>query len=811
MITTSRPAVDLDLVSRIPLFEGLSAESLSSIAACLQPLEVPAGGVVFREGDDGDDMYMVAAGRVRIVSDVETEKVVFADLGPGEFFGEMSLLTGAPRSAGAVAGTAVELWRLHRAAFESIQRDHTEIALGISRILGERVRRGNSQRFQNEAFTLLALTPERSEVTIGRLPENDLVVDDPQVGAVHARVVNEGGRWVIHDLGSEAGTYVNRERITSIPLHDGDEVLIGTNKIYLDGLTVKGFVRPGGVRIDVMDLTRTLPGGKRVLDGVSLSIQPGEFVGIVGASGAGKTSLLHALNAFAPATGGSITYNGVELYQNLALFRPVLGYVPQDDIVHAELTVERTLYYGAKLRLPADTRPEEMQARVDEVLAAVGLTQHRKTQVRRLSGGQRKRVSIALELLARPRALYLDEPTSGLDPALEGRMMALFRDLTEGGATVVVSTHATQSLRLCDRVAWMAPGGRLVFFGSPGEALRHFGVQDFSEIYELLETPEAVDQWMAAFLESPAHRVNVRERLDSQQPATAAPRAAGDPLPEGASVRRGGPLRQLLWLTLRYAEVLRHDTVTVALLLLQAPAIGLSLLLLFSRHIFALDTAAGGDAIRAVVALHIVTASAIFLGASNSAREITKESAIYRRERLVNLGVVPYMASKALVLSALCLFQAATLVAVFAAWVNLPGPQLTLYGQLVAAVFLTELAGLSMGLLVSTLASNSDRATVAVPLLLIPQLIFSGALVPLSGMRLPGRILSEFMISKWALQLAGGLSRVGERFVAQLPPSFADPYRSEMSAGWPAWVVLGAFAAAMLAAAALVQKRKDAL
>jgi len=792
----------------VPIFSGCSSTELVAVAASLEEAAVPMGMVIFREGDAGDYMYLVASGQVRIVSDVETEKVIFAHLGPGEFFGEMALMTGAPRSAAAMATTDVRLWRLSKEKFDLIVGRYPQVSLEISRVLGERVGRGNLHRFQNEAFAVLSLTPERDEFAIGRWSENDLVLPDPHVAGVHARIRRINNRWLIHDEDSASGTYVNRQRIRVAELQDGDEIVIGTHRVFLDGLTIKSFVGREGVRIDALELARVLPNGRRILDNVSLCVYPGELVAIVGGSGTGKTSLLHALNGFFPASSGDVCYNGVSLYENLGLFRSMIGYVPQDDIVHGELTVERTLYYGARLRLPKDTRPEEISRRTEDVLAAVGLTQHRQTEVRRLSGGERKRVSVALELLGRPRALCLDEPTSGLDPALEGRMMGLFRDLTETGTTVLVSTHVTQNLRGCDKVAWMAPGGRLVFFGSPAEALRHFGVQDFGEVYSLLGTPEERERWSSAFLDSPAYRTNVEERLQSHPAAVETKE-----LPEATSAaQKPGMVRQLFWLTMRYAEVLRRDVPNLALLLLQAPAIGLALLFLFSKGTFAITSAEGGNAPDALAALQIVTASAIFLGASNAARELTKESAVYARERLVGLGVVPYVTSKVLVLSLLCLLQSAVLVGIFAAGMNLPASNWELYSKLLAAIFLTELAGLSMGLLVSALSSNSDRAMTVVPILLIPQLIFAGAGVPLDRMLAPAKIISLFMISRWALQLAGSITHLGERFTAQLPPAFAEPYRHQFDiAIWLPWAVLAAFVVVMLGAAAIVQKQKDVL
>jgi ABC-type multidrug transport system ATPase subunit len=797
-------------VAAVPLFAACSATDLAAIASRIEAIEVPAGTIVFHEGDPGDDMYIVAEGQVRIVSDTDSEKVVFAHLGPGDFFGEMALITGAPRSAAAIATTDVRLWRLSKNRFDRILAENPQVGVEMSRVLGERVAHGNHHRFQNEAFALLTLTPERDEVTIGRWQENDLVLDDPQVAGVHARIQRIDGRWVLSDEDSTSGTYVNRRRVSAVELRDGDEILIGTFKVFLDGLTVKSFVGRDGVRIDATGLTKVVSGAKRILDGISLSIYPGELVAIVGGSGTGKTTLLHVLNGFSPANSGDLRYNGVSLYENLEMFRPVLGYVPQDDIVHPELTVERTLFFAARLRLPADTRADEIAARTEEALAAVGLTDRRHTPVHRLSGGQRKRVSVAVELLARPRAFFLDEPTSGLDPALEGRLMALFSELAERGATVIVSTHVTQNLRMCDKIAWMGRGGHLVFFGSPAEALRHFGVAHFGEIYDLLEAPGGIDEWSTAFIDSPAHRSNVTERLLMPPTATGGRTTHGEPTPS-PSPAAAGQARQFFWLTARYLEVLARDSRNLALLLLQAPAIGLALLLLYHRHVFALTAADGGDAHRAMMSLHMMTASAIWLGASNAAREITKESAIYSRERLVNLGVLPYVLSKVVVLSLLCLVQVAVVLGVFVAGVDLSSLGSQVYPMLLAVIFLTALGGLSMGLLVSSVAGNSDRAMAIVPILLIPQIMFAGAQVPVLQMLAPARWLSQLMISKWSLELAGNITDLAARFQTQFPAAIAHPYQSAFEiTPWIHWLALVGFVLVLLAATLVAQARKDA-
>ena len=799
----------------VPIFSGCSSADLAVIASSLEEVAAPAGTAIFREGDPGDDMYIVASGQVRIVSDVEREKVVFAHLGPGEFFGEMALMTGAPRSAAAIATTDVRLWRLGKERFDLIVREHPQVSTEITRILGERVRRGNLQRFQNEAFPLLSLTPERREVTIGRLPQNDLVLTDPQVAGVHARIKHIEGRWFIYDEDSGSGTYVNRQRIRVAELKDGDEIWIGTNKVFLDGLTIKSFVGREGVRIDALGLTKVLSEGRRILDDISLCIYPGEFVAIVGGSGTGKTSLLHALNGFSPATSGAVYYNGVSLYENLNLFRSLLGYLPQDDIVHPVLTVERTLYYTARLRLAKDTQREEIVQRIDEVLSAVGLAARSASEVRRLSGGERKRVSVAVELLAKPRALFLDEATSGLDPALEGRMMALFRGLTESGASIIVATHVTQNLRMCDKIAWLGQGGRLVFFGSPAEALRHFGVQHFGEVYDLLEAADGPERWSAAFRDSSAYRFNISERLQAT-PAAAQDEQGTQGQQGGSGPAPAGFPRQLFWLTARYAELMSRDIPHLALLLFQAPVIALLLLLLFSSGIFAprgddFFTVSARDTLQAMFSLQVITAFAIFLGAFNSAREITKETAIYARERLVNLGVFPYVISKLAVLSVVSLIQSALLLGVFAAGVDLSDLGWDIYPKLLAAIFVTSLGGLSMGLLVSATVRNSDRAMALVPILVIPQLLLAGAIVPLERMSWPGKALAQLMISKWALELTGSMAELEPRFSALASVGLGQ-YRSAFDiVPWTHWGVLTGFVVAILAATLFFQKRKDVL
>ena len=254
-----------------------------------------------------------------------------------------------------------------------------------------------------------------------------------------------------------------------------------------------------GVEIAGSDLWQTVKGGRHVLHGVSLTVDACELVAVVGGSGAGKTTLLEALAGVRPAERGEVRFDGVDLYENFDGFRKLLGYVPQDDIIHTDLPLERTLRYAAALRLPESQSSAEVDAAVDRALAALDLSARRDVQVGALSGGQRKRASIAVELLTSPPVFFLDEPTSGLDPASSSELVRLLRGLADGGSTVVFTTHSVQDLACADRVAFLARGGRLAFFGTVAEAVDYFAVERIEEIYERLASERTPEQWAKQF------------------------------------------------------------------------------------------------------------------------------------------------------------------------------------------------------------------------------------------------------------------------------------------------------------------------
>ena len=519
-----------------------------------------------------------------------------------------------------------------------------------------------------------------------------------------------------------------------------------------------------GVRIDALDLTKTIDGGQTtLLHGVSLTIRSRELVAIVGASGTGKSTLMNALTGFQPASSGQVLLNGADSYRQFDAWRDKLGYVPQDDLVHRQLTAAQGLYYTARIRLPAGTPEAEFDRRVDEVLDEVELTDRRDVPVHRLSGGQRKRVSIAAELISGPRLLYLDEPTSGLDPGLDLRLMRLLRRLADEGRTVVLTTHAVANLTICDKVVLLGQGGRLCFFGTPGEALAFFGVHSLPEIYAVLDQePGASEVWEAAYHRSDYHRRHVAE--PQAELTAAAPSDAAAPHPSGGATSSWS---QFLTLTRRYVRLLWSDKPTLVYSMAQAPLMGLFLGMVAGTDIFG----SGRPFATAQVALVLLMIFNLWIGASTASREIVKENPIYLRERLVSLKVPPYILSKALVLAALNVIQTACYVGVVLLFTGSPadGAFLPAWLELMLTVWIVGVAGSAMGLFISAASANLDLALSITPSSIIPQMLLAGALFAL-----PPSVdfLSNATIGKWGVNALGttaDLNRMYYTAAANLP------------------------------------------
>ena len=580
------------------------------------------------------------------------------------------------------------------------------------------------------------------DLTIGRAPDNDIVLDEPNISRRHA-VVRAGPPPSVEDLGSRNGTRLGRDRVRLSALTQGDEIGIGHYRLTLDrgGLTVMD--QRVGVGLQGLNL-RADVGGRTILQPTTLTVARGEVLALIGPSGSGKSTLLRLLAGVSTPSGGETTIDG----EPVAIRMPELGYVPQQDTIHDRLTVREALTCAAVLRLPADTSEGEIAEHVESVAAELDLAGRLDNLIGSLSGGQRKRAACGVELIGRPSIFLLDEPTSGLDPPLERQMTQTIRKLADEGRGVVVTTHATSSLSLCDRLAIMAPGGHLAYVGAPDEALERYDVAHYDELYSAAQPTQdlALDDGREPLEPRRAERLAPAERPHAD-------RSFG---------------RQLAILTGRYARTFARDRRTALVLLGQVPVIALLIALLFPADVFAYPDE---DPTKSTQAAFLLVTASLWIGLISSCREIVNERSIVLREFAVGSRIGAYLASKAIVLFSLAAVQTALLLAIFTALRPLhedAGAYVALYGVLLA----TSWAAIATGLAVSTLARSVDQATSFVPMLLIPQLLFAGALVTVEAMGTPIRLLSALVVARWAFAGAGNGIDMDARLVTD-PPAAA--------------------------------------
>ena len=610
-------------------------------------------------------------------------------------------------------------------------------------------------------------------VELGRSPNSTfaLVLDAPTVSRLHATVKPDGkGRYILQDRSSN-GTFVNGDRLEKpYLLNKGDTVQIGPYVLLFTGDALELTNANNQIRLDAHKLTFRVKDKKgetfTILNDVYLVLEPGQLVAFVGGSGAGKSTLMKSLLGIAPISSGNVYLNGDNLRSNWPVYRSQVGYVPQDDIIHRELTVEEVLRCACQLRLPPDTNIGEV---ITNTLDQIKLSHVRNTLVSRLSGGQRKRVSIGVELLADPKLFFLDEPTSGLDPGLDKEMMLLLREQADRDRTIALVTHATDNIGICDRIAFMGLGGNLCYYGPPKEALpffqRHSGqfeeeFNDFADIYIELNKgknkaaiAERVSYWSEKYANSPEYKTYIQDSLspgkEDQQMAK-----------QGKSSAGISTLGQLSLLCKRYWKLVSRDTTSLILTLLAGPlTIALTGLPLRNEQpLAALDTPSITQASLALRLLFIFSSVAIWLGLSNAIREIVQENAIYFRERLLNLGLIPYIGSKLLIRGGLALLQTLLITIVVLIIFEAPDSELIPWSLGFAiTTFLTLLASTSLSLMLSAFVKTENEGNGILPLVMIPQIIFSGVLFTLEGWS--GK-LSWLMLSRWSIGAYGSLADV---------------------------------------------------
>jgi ABC transport system ATP-binding/permease protein len=596
----------------------------------------------------------------------------------------------------------------------------------------------------------------RTRIGFGRDPRNDVVLDHPVVSRFHAALEWQAGTWLVKDLGSSNGTFVNERGMQHCLLQAGDVLHIGPYEFQLtpEETLVQRF-EVGKLRLDACGLKYQI-GSLTLLDDITLSFLPEEFVTIVGVSGAGKSTLLNALSGFRPATKGGVFVNGHSLYQNYDVYRTDLGYVPQDDIIHLDLTVQQALDFAAKLRLPPDVSAPERRRQVHQVLIDLELLEQTKTLVKNLSGGQRKRVSIGVELLTKPSLFFLDEATSGLDPGTELQMMRLLRRMASQGRTVVLVTHTTKNLIMSDVVVFLAKGGRVAYVGPPKDALSYFGVEEFDEIYIKVEEEQSPEEWAAQYQQSRYYQEFVVQRQQWLTTKVTNPDREPEQI-ERIQPSNASSWRQFRLLLHRSLTILFQDRVSFFFLLAVAPILGLLDFVLWRRNMFDVTD---GEPSQTFTLMFISILIAVIVGSLTTMREVVKEAEIYRRERMIGLKILPYVFSKVWLSAVLAIYQSAIFLVTKAIAVDLPGGWqvgVAMYFTL----FLATLGGMVMGLLVSALSSSQNVAPLLTILFLVPQITFAGSFLPLSTIGPVGQTISQMTITRWTYEAMVTLSGLG--------------------------------------------------
>ncbi|MET8570975.1 FHA domain-containing protein [Streptomyces sp. NPDC004783] len=595
---------------------------------------------------------------------------------------------------------------------------------------------------------------------IGRALENDLVVSDLQVSRNHAEFhATPDGRMEIRDLGSHNGTYVNGQPIAkggTQLLGPADIVGVGHSTFRIVGDRLEEFVDTGEVSFSARHLTVTVDGGKQILKDVSFGVPEKSLIAVIGPSGSGKSTLLKALTGYRPADQGEVLYDNRNLYKQFAELRQRIGLVPQDDILHKELTVKKALKYAAKLRFPADTTGAERDARIDEVLRELKLDIHKDKKVTSLSGGQRKRVSVALELLTKPSLIFLDEPTSGLDPGMDRDVMQLLRGLADDGRTVLVVTHSVAELAICDKLLVMAPGGSVAYFGPPEEALNFFGYETWADVFSAFENYRDYD-WAGRWKGSQHYQMYAAD-IDAVAPqAVQVPpmQAMKPPKPQGW-------MSQFVTLVRRYVSVIASDKGFLALMVILPAVLGsVSLLINPDKGLLPNIHPQTGRVVpngTATTVLLILAVGACFAGAANSVRELIKERVIYERERATGLSRSAYLMSKVFVLGMITVFQGLLVGVIGFASREVPQEGLILGSATLIELSLPIMAlgftSMMFGLIISSLVKTAEKTMPLLVMFAIIQVVFTGCLFALNG-TIGVNQFSYLMPSRWAVAAAG--------------------------------------------------------
>ncbi|MEU1077424.1 FHA domain-containing protein [Streptomyces sp. NPDC005878] len=620
---------------------------------------------------------------------------------------------------------------------------------------------------------------------IGRALENELVVSDLQVSRNHAEFHSTpDGRMEIRDLGSHNGTYVNGQPIAkggSALLGPNDIVGVGHSTFRIVGDRLEEFVDTGDVSFSARHLTVTVDGGKQILKDVSFGVPEKSLIAVIGPSGSGKSTLLKALTGYRPANQGDVLYDNRNLYKQFAELRQRIGLVPQDDILHKELTVKKALKYAAKLRFPADTTESEREQRIDEVLRELKLDIHKEKKVTSLSGGQRKRVSVALELLTKPSLIFLDEPTSGLDPGMDRDVMQLLRGLADDGRTVLVVTHSVAELAICDKLLVMAPGGSVAYFGPPEEALNFFGYGTWADVFSAFENYRDYD-WAGRWKGSQHYQMYAADidAVAAQSVQMPAPNQMRPPKPQSWGA-------QLWTLIRRYSSVIASDKGFLGLMVILPAVLGAVSVVIPAKFGLAPPDSSSKFNGDAGTIMLILAVGMCFSGAANSVRELIKERVIYERERATGLSRSAYLMSKVIVLGVITAIQGVIICGIGFSTRDLPKEGLIMppAAEICLVVIALGFTSMMFGLVISSLVKTAEKTMPLLVMFAIVQVVFTGILFKVYG-SIGLEQFAWLMPSRWAIAGAGSTLDLGHLMPPwdQNKPNDLDPLWEHSASQW---------------------------
>jgi ABC-type multidrug transport system ATPase subunit len=616
--------------------------------------------------------------------------------------------------------------------------------------------------FQNNLENTKTLNLEGKEsIIIGRDKDCDIFLDHSKISRNHLKLTKVNGHWEVEDLKSTNGTFINGDKLEGKTiLKNNDSIFVVNAKFTYRNNILNYTVLKNGVSIDAINISKVVKNKrikKTLVDKVNLSINQGEFVAIVGGSGAGKSTLMDCINGFRPATSGTVLINGDDLYSNYGSYKEIMGYVPQKDIMYNNLTLYEMLYYSAQLRLPLDTSTKEIDERVKKVIHNVLLDGKENIKIKKLSGGQKKRVNIALELIAEPKLLFLDEPSSGLDPGSDKSIMDLLKELSVMGTTIMLITHSTDNLELCDKIIFLGYGGKLSYYGSPEKMVDFFEVKSVTDIFVKLsivkDESKLTDIEIENKLIKEAEKYRYKLENEDIEYKTRVEELTKLDTDKKKSIKNNSVKKNKLWqlwiLMKRYFKLIISDKTSLMIMLGQAPLVVLILNIVSDKDSF--DTFGNATQV-----LFTITSMTSIMGILNSFLEIVKEREVLKREYSSNLGLIPYLLSKISLLSIICILQGLIISIGAKNIIDLPDKSLVFNNGIdfFITLSLALISSTAMGVLISAYAPTTERATFMMPLAIMPQLVFSGVLFTLTG---ASKVISHAVTNKWAMSGLGSL------------------------------------------------------